>query len=871
MAGLPNLLGMSSLLGKPTQEGAGGSEEKTKGTASAVTGEPSSSKAPANTSDTKGERTEGLSTTPSSTSSSTSSATGPQSASAASAASGHPLSLNPVLLSSMLYPGMLLTPGLNLPVSVTQLQSSNSDPTLPPPAASQSSPQERERPSAEKDGEEEEEALDDEDEEEEEEESAEQKENSGPEEEANHLNFLSLQCSRPRLCTVLQLLLCDRPGRRATQGVGFLDQKGLSLAPKLSKNFHKSNQHWTPARVFEGFTADYSKYLLKREDNWQAGPHSCSPSCASVALTMATKPQGGPGKPRFSPDDRLAAMFRTCSRDPTEAIKARLRRMLHTFLQHHRDNAGNENTDGTLTDSMILKKWDGGRDELAKKCCCQAGIWYFRILEKGASQERKRLGISDLSVIFETDLFQRCLVACCLEVTIFSNSLPCDFPLVLQIFKLAPHHFWRVIELVVRAEAGLPRSVVRHLAQVEEKVLESLAWTSNSPLWEEIRANQGCLPTCQQVMPLTQLENPTDLSPDGNLPGVGPSTGAEQPASTDQQRSPSPLNRPRQSNPLHLFARKVYSLMSRRLRRLCSIMDISDELRLKIWTCFEHSLVHCTDLMKDRHLDQLLLCATYIIPKITKVEIPFRSIMMYYKSQPLACKSRYEQRCFLFAGLQKCADFWKRHRKFSHWKQHETRAFITLLIADNGDHSNSLLTPNTPSTHYTGPCQEERGNLIYFYNQVYSTKMENFAKKFAPTPGGDTPPLSPYPQQWKACSRRHQLSSSIFISPHNKESTSPCTPGLCYYFNSSPPDCLREINNMIKTGRSPNRRSYAVLLGRGEEEEEEEEEEEDGPSAKRLRLDGQSAWQRRLRNVVNDRVTTRDRHRPPPVTKPNLH
>ena len=56
--------------------------------------------------------------------------------------------------------------------------------------------------------------------------------------------------------------------------------------------------------------------------------------------------------------------------------------------------------------------------------------------------------------------------------------------------------------------------------------------------------------------------------------------------------------------------------MGKRLRELCSTLDISDELRLKIWTCFEHSLVHCTELMKDRHLDQLLMCAIYIIAKV---------------------------------------------------------------------------------------------------------------------------------------------------------------------------------------------------------------------------------------------------------------
>nr|XP_046271817.1 retinoblastoma-like protein 2 [Scatophagus argus] len=539
---------------------------------------------------------------------------------------------------------------------------------------------------------------------------------------------------------------------------------------------------------------------------------------------MATEPQGNLGKLRFGPSDCLIAMFRACSRDPTESILARLRCMLHTFLQYHRDNASNEIT------------------ELATKCCYEAGIWYYRILENHASGERNRLGAIDISIIFENDLFQRCLIACCLEITIFSNRLPCDFPLVLQIFRLAPYHFWRVIELVLRAVEGLSRTVFRHLAQVEEKVLESLAWTSDSPLWEEIRANEGHLPMCQQVMPPTQLEDPNRT----DVPGVDVSLGAEVSRSTDPQQPPSTANRPQKSNSLHLFARKVYSLMGRRLRELCSTLGISDELRFKIWTCFEYSLVHCcTDLMVDRHLDQPLMCAIYIMARITNVEMPFKRIMTCYKSQPLASKSVCKN-VLISVG--------------------EGDGSVTG-DNNNGDHSDGILTPSTPSTHYPGPWQEKRGNLIHFYNQVYTTKMQHFAEQFAPTPQGDTPPLSPYPRQWKSSPRRFRLSSSpsIYISPYNAETTSPHTSGLCYFFNSSPPERLREINNMIKTGRSPNRRCCAMSL------DEEEEDGEDGPSAKKLHLDDESALQRRLRNVVNDRATGRGHDQPSPTIKLNLH
>ena len=76
---------------------------------------------------------------------------------------------------------------------------------------------------------------------------------------------------------------------------------------------------------------------------------------------------------------------------------------------------------------------------------------------------------------------------------------------------------------------------------------------------------------------------------------------------------------------------------------------------------------------------------------------------------------------------------------------------------------------------------------------------------------------------------------------------------------------------MIKMGRSPTRRRYPVKLEEEEEEDEEEEEGDHSPLAKRLRLDDQSAWQRKLRSVVNARVARGMQGRPSPVTKPNLH
>ena len=44
-----------------------------------------------------------------------------------------------------------------------------------------------------------------------------------------------------------------------------------------------------------------------------------------------------------------------------------------------------------------------------------------------------------------------------------------------------------------------------------------------------------------------------------------------------------------------------------------------EDLRKKIWTCFEFSVMNHSDLMQDRHLDQILMCAVYVICKVSLI------------------------------------------------------------------------------------------------------------------------------------------------------------------------------------------------------------------------------------------------------------
>ena len=60
----------------------------------------------------------------------------------------------------------------------------------------------------------------------------------------------------------------------------------------------------------------------------------------------------------------------------------------------------------------------------------------------------------------------------------------------------------------------------------------------------------------------------------------------------------------------------------------------------RIWTCFEHSVVENNDMLRDRHVDQLLMCAVYVMAKVTKDDKSFHEIMRCYRTQPQASSGK---------------------------------------------------------------------------------------------------------------------------------------------------------------------------------------------------------------------------------------
>ncbi|KAF6079216.1 RB transcriptional corepressor like 2 [Phyllostomus discolor] len=723
-----------------------------------------------------------------------------------------------------------------------------------------------------------------------------------------------------------------------------------------------------------------------------AGPGPTAPHSLGRLHSLLVGLRGVPG-------EKLQRILRTCSRDPTQAIANRLKEMSETYSQHPQPDEDSSNA----------------AKEVASRQFRIAEMLYYKVLETVIEQEQKRLGDMDLSNILEQDAFHRSLMACCLEVVTFSYKPPGNFPYITEVFDVPFYHFYKVIEVFIRAEDGLCREVVKHLNQIEEQILDHLAWKAESPLWDRIRDNDNKVPTCEEVMPPHNLErdehvraasspaNPRrggggdgradagalgrSVAPAGagyerysgptlsstrrrlfvdndgpsdrgtparappqplvstvpvqNVPGepvpvtpvpgqtlvtmatatvtanngqtvtipvqgianenggitffpvqvnVGGQaqavTGSIQPLSAQalagslssqqvtgaavqvagqvtiqqmppggpqQKQGPPPTSssgRPRRTSSLSLFLRKVYHLAGVRLRDLCIKLDISDSLRLKIWTCFEFSIVQCSGLMMDRHLDQLLMCAIYVMAKVTKDDRSFQNIMRCYRTQPQARSQVY--RNVLIRGK-------KRRDSGGSDSQSRQDSPTELKDSTSGDSSPVIVrssstlpvpqpgsAPPTP-TRLTGANsdveEEERGDLIQFYNHIYVKDIKSFAVKYSQANIADAPPLSPYPFLRTGSPRRIQLSQNhpVYISPHKNETTLSPREKIFYYFSNSPAKRLREINSMIRTGETPTKKRGIVL--------------EDGSEspAKRICPENHSALIRRLQDVANDR------------------
>ena len=207
------------------------------------------------------------------------------------------------------------------------------------------------------------------------------------------------------------------------------------------------------------------------------------------------------------PSEELKKIFSECLSNPEEGIAARVKEMGAKFCSHYvsQDSAG---------------------QDMARKRLQLGESLYYKVLENIINDEKRRLKAgADLSGILKQDMLHQLLITCCLEIVLFSYNSQRTFPWSLEVFPIQPFYFYKVIEVLIRAEDHLSRDVVKHLNHMEEQILESMAWRYQSPLWDYLKNTDQPVPSCEEVSLPSQI-----------YPGITASAVAPSPAPQPQQQ-----------------------------------------------------------------------------------------------------------------------------------------------------------------------------------------------------------------------------------------------------------------------------------------------------------------------------------------------
>ncbi|KAF7697086.1 retinoblastoma-associated protein [Silurus meridionalis] len=447
----------------------------------------------------------------------------------------------------------------------------------------------------------------------------------------------------------------------------FLDSMGLSGSQELpavetlSKSYealyHKSKDF--DARLFltddetlSPVKAEFTKVEMTPRKNPSGEENVSIPPQTPIRATMHSIQQLRVELTSVSdrPSVILMGYFKNCTVDPSEDITKRVDRLTQLFCQKFAQAVG--------------QRCEG----LGKKRFTLGVQLYYKVMESMLKSEEKRLSVQNFSTLLNNDAFHSSLLACALEVVLAtyvgyslknggseSPEMNLCFPWILDVFQLHAFDFYKVIESFIKAEPTLKHEMVEHLGRCEQQIMESIAWKSGSLLFELLRlsredgSGEQAEPPATLNQPLQHNHTAADLylspvrpsrrvAPPPPPPAAAAAAAAVAEAdipALPPSHPPAPGTRQHRSNSLSLFYKKLYRMAYLRLKMLFSqLLTSHPELEVIIWTLLQHTLQNEYELMKDRHLDQLMMSAMYAICKVKNVDLRFKTIVTAYKELP---------------------------------------------------------------------------------------------------------------------------------------------------------------------------------------------------------------------------------------------
>ncbi|XP_030374196.1 retinoblastoma family protein [Scaptodrosophila lebanonensis] len=254
-------------------------------------------------------------------------------------------------------------------------------------------------------------------------------------------------------------------------------------------------------------------------------------------------------------------------------------------------------------------------DEEAKRRFGLSSAIYYKLLDSIIKAELQRKPGLKITKLLVQRTFNATLIACCLELVLhICGQKTLEFPWVLECYQIEAFEFQKIIELVVRHHNGLlSQALIRHLQSVETECLATHIWRRDSQLWQLDK-----LPHYRNLQDTTESE--------------------------DKENVPKCVNITHKS--VIICMRKFYLLASQRLHDLCkplgllgNPMDFSH-----MWHIVEYSVTaHGSELLRQRHLDQLIICAIYMYGCMAGLRLTFTQILQVYRRQPYMRRSVYRE------------------------------------------------------------------------------------------------------------------------------------------------------------------------------------------------------------------------------------
>ncbi|XP_038617485.1 retinoblastoma-associated protein [Tachyglossus aculeatus] len=344
------------------------------------------------------------------------------------------------------------------------------------------------------------------------------------------------------------------------------------------------------------------------------------------------------------PSENLISYFNNCTVNPKESILKRVE------------------TIGCIFKAKFAETVGQGCIEIGSQRYKLGVRLYYRVMESMLKSEEERLSIQNFSKLLNDNTFHTSLLASAVEIVMATygrsgsqnNGAGTDFPWILNVLDLKAFDFYKVIESFIKAETSLTREMIKHLERCEHRIMESLAWQWDSPLFDLIKQakeREGPAdhpePTSNLNLPLQHSHTAADLylSPvrSPKIKGATVRVNSSQNAEA-QTTSGSQIQKQQKSTSLSLFYKKVYRLAYIRLNSLCSrLLSDHPELEHIIWTLFQHTLQNEYELMRDRHLDQIMMCSMYGICKVKNIDLKFKMIVTAYKDLTHAIQETFKR------------------------------------------------------------------------------------------------------------------------------------------------------------------------------------------------------------------------------------